>query len=121
MSKIRELVEALAECDEFLGNDRHPAVVQSFPLPMASPPAPALVEQAHGLIENQLRDILAMAQQARAPLARPRGASEAVLDAALQGAKHYTANGIPVVNPNDRMVTDPTTGSVTRIPNGANQ
>lgn len=53
--------------------------------------------------------------------ARPRASTEAVLDAALTAPVVRLSNGLPAVNPNDTLVNDPSTGSVTRIPNGASQ
>lgn len=49
--------------------------------------------------------------------ARPRASIETMLDTpAIR-----LSNGLPAVNPNDTLINDPTTGSVTRLPNGANQ
>jgi hypothetical protein len=127
MSKIRELIQArraellieLAECDEFLGIPSHGTAADLDAIPLR--PAPVIEALPQDMLELQatMNRLVEGARQVRAPQARPRVASEAVLDAALQGAVCYGPNGIPVVNPNDRLVTDPKTGSVTRIPNGA--
>jgi hypothetical protein len=137
MSKIRELIQArraellteLAECDEFLGEPALPPIPQARHADVvygAGEMPPGVIEQAPGVTPEQLAAIIAMAhRQAGPPMARPRGASEATADAVLERALKQPArlgvDGLPVVNPSDRLVTDPKTGSVTRIPNGANQ